>query len=184
MTEEVVREATSFDDLLGELHLPETSVQICTRGDLQARWEDLSRQLEVARRSPDADTLAGMSGQARRIAQQMEDLRNQMQAHTRLIRLRALPQSEWSDLLARPEHKARKEDDPADYNRKTFPVSALAACAVAPPMTVEQAGKLVDRLSQGQWDKLWMAVLQLNKGEADIPFSAVASAILSVTPTS
>mgnify|MGYP001152550309 CR=1 FL=1 len=176
--------AEDIDELLGEIHLPEASVPICLRADLQAEFDRLSHELEVARRSPDADTLVGSSGRTRRIAEEMEKIRTQMQQHTRVIRLRALPRRQWSDLLARPEHQPRKEDAPADYNRETFPVAALAACAVAPKMTVEQAGRLVDRLSQGQWDRLWLAILNLNKGEANVPFSAAASAILAGTQTS
>lgn len=171
-----------LEDFLDDFHLPEASVPICARGDLQAEFDQLAQELEVARRSPDADTLAGTSGRTRAIAERMEELRQEMKAHTRVFRFRALPQRKWSDLLA--AHPARKEDAPADFNRETFPVAALAACAVHPKMTVEQAGKLVDRISSGQWSRLWLAILNLQQGGGDVPFSAAASAILSATRTS
>lgn len=116
-----------LEDFLDDFHLPEASVPICARGDLQAEFDQLAQELEVARRSPDADTLAGTSGRTRAIAERMEELRQEMKAHTRVFRFRALPQRKWSDLLA--AHPARKEDAPADFNRETFPVAALAACS-------------------------------------------------------
>ncbi|MFI6299543.1 hypothetical protein ACIBEJ_48670 [Nonomuraea sp. NPDC050790] len=167
------------DDFLDGYQLPEDEVPICRRGDLQARFEELERALDAARRRPEEDSLAGGGGEVRRLAQELMELREEMQSHVRVFRLRALPRLAWKNLLK--EHPPRQADLPADHNRDSFPVAALAACAVRPRMTGEKAGRLVDALTQGQWGALWETILQLNGGSGEVPFSAAASGILSNT---
>ncbi|WP_214327844.1 hypothetical protein [Nonomuraea sediminis] len=167
------------DEFLDGLKLPETEVPICGRGDLQARFEDLERQLDVARSQPADDSLASKETEAQRIAKEIQALQVEMQQHVRVFLLRALPRKAWSDLVK--EHPARKQDAPADFNRDSFPVAALAACAVKPSLTEEKAGRVVDRITQGQWSLLWNAILELNGGSGEVPFSAAASVILSST---
>lgn len=172
----------NIDEFLDGLKLPEDGVPIVMRGDLQARFEELERQLQDARRKPETDSLVGTSGEARRIAEEIETLRQEMQGHVRVILLRALPRKAWSDLVK--EHPPRKQDAPADHNRETFPVAALAACSVKPKMSTEQAGRLVDRVTQGQWTALWNKIIELNGGSGEVPFSVASSVILSNTRTS
>jgi hypothetical protein len=176
------RYVEDIDDFLEGLKLPETEVPICMRGDMQSRFEELERELEIARRKPDSDSLAGGDGEVRRLAEEIEALRAEMQQHVRVFLLRALPRKAWSDLVK--EHKPRKQDAPADFNRDTFPVAALAACSVKPGITEAQAGKVVDHITQGQWSTLWNAIMELNGGSGDVPFSYAASAILSNTSKS
>lgn len=173
------RYVEDIDDFLEGLKLPEAEVPICMRGDLQARFEELDRDLEAARRTPEDDSLASSGVEPRRLAEEIEALRAEMQEHVRVFLLRARPRKEWSDLLK--EHKPRKIDAPADFNRDTFPIAALAACSVKPSITEAQAGKIVDHITQGQWSALWNAILELNGGSGEVPFSYAASAILSNT---
>ena len=176
------RYVEDIDDFLDGLKLPEKEVPICMRGDLQAKFEQLEADLEAARRGPDSDTLASSDSSARKIAQEIEALQAEMQEHVRLFWLRALPRKAWSDLIK--EHPPRKQDAPADFNRDKFPVAALAECSVKPSLSEEQAGKVVDRLTQGQWAMLWNAILELNGGSGEVPFSYSASAILQATSRS
>jgi hypothetical protein len=170
-----------INEILGQVRLPEKTVPLCLRADLQSEWEDLERQLRQAQQKPGNDSLAGNNGEVRDIAELMESLREQMQEHIVDFKLRALPKKKWSDLHA--QHKPRQEDKDGglDYNGETFPVAALAACCYDPAMTVEQAEQLVDTISQGQWDELYLGVFMLNRGRVDVPFSASASGILSAT---
>ncbi|MFB4285705.1 hypothetical protein ACBJ59_61335 [Nonomuraea sp. MTCD27] len=175
------RYVEDIDDFLDGLKLPEDQVPICMRGDLQSRFEELSRQLEAARRGPEPDSLDGVPDTVR-LAREIEALRGEMQEHVRVFLLRALPRKEWSDLAK--EHKPRKTDAAdlqAGFNRETFPIAALAACSVKPKMDEKQAGRLVDRVTQGQWQALWNAIAELNGGSGEVPFSYAASAILSAT---
>ncbi|WP_431903629.1 hypothetical protein [Nonomuraea sp. bgisy101] len=171
-----------IDEFLDGYTVPETEVPIVMRGDLQLRFEELERRLEAARRAPAADSLVGNGGEVRNLAEQIETVRQEMQAHVRVFKLRALGKKAWSDLAAK--HPPRKEDLPADHNRETFPLAALVACSVKPQLTTEKAEKLVELITQGQWNALWNAILGLNGDSGAVPFSAAASAILSGTRTS
>ncbi|GII87058.1 hypothetical protein Ssi03_50480 [Sphaerisporangium siamense] len=174
-----------IDDILGKLQLPEKSVPLCLRADLQARFDTLERDLRAAQRAPEQDSLAGSGATAREIANQIEAIRTEMQAHTVAFLLRALPNKEWSDLLKQhPPRKGNQGDLVSDYNTETFPVAALAACCKSPKMTEDQAGQLVDAITNGQWSRLTMAIGELNNGGGDIPFSVAASALAGGTPTS
>jgi hypothetical protein len=168
-----------IDDFLAGYQLPEDEVPICMRTDLQARFEQLQRELDAARRQPVSDTLDGDGGSTRQIATQIEELRTEMQSHVRVFLLRGLHHKAWSDLLGK--HKPRKEDYPADHNRETFPAAALAECAIKPKMSAEKAGALIDKLTLGQWNELWSTVLELNRGSGAVPFSEQASAVLRNT---
>lgn len=175
----------NIDDFLEGYQLPEDTVPICMRGDLQARFEELERALDVARRKPAGDTLASSDGEARALAEQIEALRAEMQTHVRLFLLRARPRKEWSDLgKEHPPRKSDAGDAQAGFDREAFPVAALAACSVKPKMSVEKAGTLVDRVTAGQWNALWEKILELNGGSGQVPFSWAASEILSSTRTS
>lgn len=172
---------TDIDQILGAVELPETSTQIVLKASLQAQFDDLNRQLEVAREKTNKTTLAG-SPEVVELAQLVEAIREEMREHTVTIRLRALPKRAWQSLI--DQHPPREGVDPSDYNNDTFPVAALAACAVEPKISPEKAGMLIDRLSSGQWSTLWTAVVGLNVYEVDIPFSATASAVLRASPKS
>lgn len=170
---------TDIDEILGVVELPETTTELCLKASLRARFDALGRELEVAREKSKHATLAG-DPEVVDLANQMEDLREEMRQYTVTIRLRALPKRAWQSLV--DQHPAREGVDPSDYNTETFPPAALAACSMEPKISLEKAGMLIDRLSAGQWSSLWQAVLGLNIYEPDIPFSATASQVTRASP--
>lgn len=170
----------NFDDLLSAARLPEKSVPICLRGDLQVEFEQLEQELADAQEA-DArnDSLAG-GGQARKVAERMEALSAEMREHTHPFVLRALSSREWRELV--DEHPPRKNDD-ADAllgaNSATFPHAMLAACCIDPVMTVEQVAQLTEKITDGQALTLFGCGMELNRGSVDVPKSAAASALLA-----
>lgn len=173
-----------IDEFFDGYHLPEDEVPICMRSDLQRQFEQLSRALEAARQAPASDSFAGgaSGAEARRIAEQLEALRQEMQSHVRVFVLKAIPRKEWRDLLR--DHPPRPQDLPADHNVESFPIAALVACSVKPKLTEEKAGRLVDVITQGQWGAIWSTIIDLNGDDGAVPFSVAASAILSRTSRS
>ena len=160
---------TTFDEIRALAKLPEKSVEVCFRGDLQAEYEGLERELRRAK-AASLGTLAGTSEDAKAIEELMAGLREQMRESSRTFTLRALPKKRWSDLHA--QHKPRDEDraNRLDYNGDTFPVAAVAACLIDPVLTVKEVEELVDEvLTQGQWDDLFLAVFLVNKANVEIP---------------
>ncbi len=159
--------SSSFADIKASAKLPEKTVPICVRGDLQAEYEDLERQLKQAN-AANRGTLAGTSEDAAAIEELMAALREQMRENTHVFTLRALPKKRWSDLVA--QHKPRDEDRRLDYNGETFPVALIQACCKDPVMTVKEVEELCDEiLTQGQWDALFLAAFLLNRDDVEVP---------------
>jgi hypothetical protein len=167
-------------EILSQVKRPEKTVPICLAGDLQAEFEDLERDLQVARDTqPGEGTLAGGGNPlATTLAQQIMELRERMREHTRVFRFRGLPRKEFSDLVAEHPPNDEDKDGGADVDWETFAVALVAACCVEPEMTKEEAGQLADALTQAQWDSLFTAAYSVNKRDVDVPFSFAASAVL------
>lgn len=170
---------SNIDEIIASTKPVEKSVTVCVRGDLNVKIEELERELASVKDWKPA-SLADASP-ARALAEQIEATREEMQQHEHVFRFRAQSAKAWSDLLAK--HPPRKGRDEA-FNPETFGVACVAACAVDPEMTEEQAGKLADVLNQGQWDDLTSAAWTANVRSVDIPFSLAASAILRSTEPS
>ncbi|MFI7113954.1 hypothetical protein ACIBK9_47090 [Nonomuraea sp. NPDC050227] len=165
----------SIDDILGQIRLPERSYQLCVRPDLQAQWEQAEAELEAAQRG-DSGSLAGVSAAAKAAAKRVQQIEAEMAEHTVPITLRALTHKAWSDLIA--AHPPREDSDDGLWNAETFSRALLAACAVDPEMSVEQATSLVDRLPLGQWNGLQAMLFDLNASGVDLPKSRRAFEIL------
>ena len=165
-----------IEDIIAEAKLPERSITLCLRGDLQAQWEDLERKLQRAEANSD-DTLAG-DPEAQALAEQMEALAERMRATERTFLFRGLGSKEYSDLLAANKAPADKQDEAVDgLDWSTYPTALIAACAVDPAMTFEQAERLSNVLTNRQWDDLFSTALACNRSKVDVPFSLSASAI-------
>ncbi|MEU4782841.1 hypothetical protein [Micromonospora sp. NPDC023633] len=171
--------STDFTTLLAAAKLPERTVPICLRGDLVAEFEDLERQLEDELRTP-AVSLEGDGSGA--IADRMEALRAEMQAHTYPFRLRAMARPAWRAFVA--AHPPRKDDagevDERDriigVNIETFYPALVRASVVDPQLDDAQWARLLDEvLTDRQFDELANAAWGLNRREVDVPFSPAAS---------
>lgn len=160
---------TTFADIKAAAKLPEKSVEVCLRGDLQAEYEGLERDLKRAK-AASVGTLAGSNEDAKAIEELMAGLREQMRESTYVFTLRALPKKKWSDLHA--QHGPRDEDrsNRLDYHGDDFPLAAVQACCIDPVMSVKEVEELCDEvLTQGQWDSLFIAAFLLNKGDVEVP---------------
>lgn len=165
----------SVDDFLGEFEAPTVEVQICPRADLLEQHRLLDRQL-AEESGKGAGTLA--AGPPKDLAEQLAALEETIEQGTRTFKFRALSRRRWRSLLgAHPPLKQHKADG-LDFNPETFPVAAVAACAVEPAMTPEQAEQVADAIPLGEFEKMWAAVLQVNLGASDVPKSVLATTIL------
>lgn len=171
----------SVDDFLGEYEAPTVEVQVCPRADLLDRHRELERQLvDIGQRSNSSLADNG----ARRLAEELRDLEQEMDATSRTFKFRALSRRRWRALMAAHPPLKQHKADQIDHNPETFPVAAIAACAVEPAMTEDQAQKLEDRLPLGQFQKLWGAILDVNLGVSDTPKSVLATTILRMNGAS
>lgn len=171
-----------FKTLLAEARLPERSEPVCLRGDLVAQFEELERQLKEAGR---ATTTSIEDGGGAAIAEQIEALRADMQAHTYTFRLRALPRAAYRALKAK--HPPRKNDDTGeplpedvylDANLDEFGEALLRACVVDPQLSETDWQELADKLTDRQYGDLVGTAIHVNRGGVDVPFSHAASNLL------
>lgn len=162
-----------IEEILGSIKLPERVYPLCLRADLRGEWEELNRRLRQAELDAAGSLAGGSNGD---LAGQVRALEEEMAAHTVQIKLRALRRKEWSDLVAK--HPPRPNTDDRDTNAETFGVAVLAACSFDPVMNEDQAGRLVDSMTNGQWSDLSTVLSNLNNGSVEVPKSRLASEIL------
>jgi hypothetical protein len=173
--------AGSIDDVISGITLPERSATLCLRGDLQARWEDLERQLQAAGRA-EGESLAGRSAQARELAERMDAIAEEMRGHQVVFRFRGLSALAYRDLLDKHRLPEERREESADgINWKTFPAALIAACCVSHPMTAEKAEKLCDAVTDAQWDELFEAARTTNRGLINVPPTLSSSAVRAAT---
>ena len=172
----------SIDDVIAGITLPERTLPLCLSGDLQAEWEDLERQLQAAQQTAQV-SLAGPSPDVKELLQRMDDVAAQMRDHQVIFRFRALTSRGYSDLVAAhrlPEEEIR-DDDPEGINRETFPVALVAACCISPAMTVGQAERLCDAVTDAQWGELFERARIVNRTLVTVPPSLSSSAVRAGT---
>jgi hypothetical protein len=108
------------------------------------------------------------------VAAEIGGLRAEADTATVTFTVESVGSTAWRRLVA--EYPPPVDDTEGwrwDYER--FPPAALAASCVDPKMSEDQAIALAERLSDGQWAKLFSAVLAVNVGD-DIPKFALGIA--------
>ncbi|MGR7002815.1 hypothetical protein ACU686_40535 [Yinghuangia aomiensis] len=163
----------TFAQIKAKFRPRETTVPIVLAGDLAAEHAILEAELVQLAKSWDPSSL-GEKDPRREIASRISELQKQMRESEVQIRLRALQGSAWSDLVAAHPGKQPKEV----FNLETLPAAAIAACAVDPLLTPDEAAELLGMLSDGDQGVLFDAVCKLNTEVSKVPFSLTASAAL------
>lgn len=158
-----------IEDLLSMATAPRRTVAICVRGDLVIRAEDLRTRWQAA---VDYDRDHNTPSTAPVLWDQLAEVEHEAKAATVDFTVQAISSTVWRRLVA--EHPPPR-DEGWLWDPETFPVAALAACCVEPAMTEDHAGELADKLSNGQWQKLFTAVMTVNVGDDLVPFFATAT---------
>lgn len=182
---------TTIDDLLAEITAREKTVKILLRQDMLAEHARLDAEL-VEVLNTDAEENRDPLGPA--LAQRLVDYEEEIEAAKRAFLFRAVGKKPWADLLA--QHPPTKEQTNAvkeqtggrghlDHNPETFPIAAITASCIdvdgLGKPSEEQVTKLVEKMTIGQFDKLWAACLDANVGGFDSPKSPAAGPIARVS---
>lgn len=167
--------------IAAEASRPECSVVLCTAGALNARHQELERQL-VAEARKDRTSLAD-GGRRREIAEQMQSVGEQMRAHEHTFTFRGMSRRDWSDLTAKHPPRAGVNER---LNVDTFLPAVILACLVEvdgepADATEDEVDALLDVLNEGQRDALFGAAWTANTGGVSVPFSDLSSEILQST---
>lgn len=131
-------------------------VPVCARGDLVDRHAALVQEL-AAVEGQGTGSIAG-NPDIKRLAEAIVACEEEQEASTLTFTLKSVPRKAWADNLRL--HPPRRGVDSLDYNADTFPPAAVALCC--DQLTEDQAKRLDATLPQGEWDKLWNAVIHLN----------------------
>lgn len=166
---------STIDDLIATAKPRTATVRVFARGDLVDAHARLAEQLHG--QLPDSGSLADI-GPTREIAEQLVALQEEMEASAVDIIVQTIPDLDWADLLR--VHAPSAEDRRAghDTNPKTFPQAAVAACAVAPTISLTQAEGMRKSLHNAEWNKLYLTVIGLNVTATPLPKMAAASELL------
>jgi hypothetical protein len=160
---------TTLNDLRAKMTPREKSVTLVADGALLAEHEALAEQLATAMAQTRTSLADGSD--VHDLAARLTALEEQLATSTVTIRLRGIGRNAFRRLLA--EHEA----DGQPFNKDTFPVALVAACAIDPVMTEADALSLGDILTDGQWDDVFSAAWDACREVDGVPFSALASAV-------
>lgn len=165
----------NVDDLIATAQHRTQEVLICARGDLVDAHAEAVRALAAATEDGDGSLASPEITEAARRVQEIEE---EQAASTVTFVLSSVSRRVWADLLAANAPTDEQRRAGHDHNPDTFPVAAVAACAVEPSLSLQQAEKLIDVLPAGEWSKLWVTALHLNISETPHPKLGAATELL------
>jgi len=173
---------------------PEDRMRIHLPGEQRSEWMRLNEELEQL--SNRSTAMLVPDPKLKTLARKITALETEMSDADIEVTIRALrrqrtpttPEDEitWKELLA--EHEPRKgkdgkpvpEDANVGYNWDTFPEALIRASVVDPAMDEEDwADLLYESITDAQFDRLFEKCWRLNRNLVDVPFSSVASRILT-----
>jgi hypothetical protein len=161
-----------LDALLDGARLPEATVPLCLRGDLQARREALEG--ELAARVQMSATMA--DGRAAELRRELGEVVEAMRAGTIVVTLRALESAEWKEFIAEhPPREGERVDQVLGVNNSTFFPALVRRSLVDPVIPEDRLERLLGKLSDAQFDKLADTAWGLNRRDVSVPFSPTAS---------
>ena len=90
-----------------------------------------------------------------------------------VVTLKAIGSKSYDDLLAANPPTSEQKRDSQTYNAETFAPALIAACAVSPAMTLEQATEIwtSTEWSRGELTELYIACVEVNSKGLDVPFN-------------
>jgi hypothetical protein len=161
---------------------PETRVKFCLDGDLKAAHEAAEAEYNAANAKRLADPRLGSS--TRKLAQAVLDIEEKMNEQSVSFLIRGLRRGEWTELTA--EHEPR--DGNALDSTYGFNIEALMTVAIPKSIAAVENGKgealpfdpaaewapLAEDMTNSQYEDFVLAVLRVNAGRNDVPFSLSA----------
>lgn len=175
-----------FAEFRAEATTERVPVDVCFDRDLLAQYHTAVEELADAKRTE--PKMLNDPEQVRELAQRVVDLNTQLREKTRRLWFAKISRTRWRELKdAHPASKEKqdklraqlkelREVDSKAYTDVTvdwdaFSVAATAEAAVDPTMSLDDAIWLHEFLPDGEWTRVWEAVLQVNEQGTQIPKS-------------
>lgn len=159
----------SIEDIL-ELARPREEVaRVCLDGRLVGRHVELSAKLDTLTVST---SLAG-SSEARDVATEIRQVEEAMEEAKVPFRFAGISSYDYERIQAR----FPRADGKPGWDSNAGAAALIAACALAPKMTEEQATQLLGKVNEGAANELFNAAWTATTGGTSVPPSARASAL-------
>jgi hypothetical protein len=163
----------SIEDLLGKVKRPVRSTRVCLDGELWARHDELSQQIDALRAEAGPVRMGDTSGVAA-LRKELSDVERAMQAAEVEFKFQGLSSYKRDEIIARfPAKDGRGWDTTAGAH------ALFAAASIEPVMDEDQAKRLVESIDHGATAKLFTCAWSATEGSADVPFFGRASASIS-----
>lgn len=162
----------SLAELLAGYKPPTRDVPVCFDLAAVVEYETLRAEHAAAAAADDSISAGDPDGT---YTSRLADLEERIRGATETFTVKALSQTEWSDLVARCP-----DDNPDLVLRLAFDIEKLmtlsiAACTVEPAMTADEAQQLRATLSKPQVEALSNTIWELNNQATSVPFFGDAS---------
>jgi hypothetical protein len=163
-----------------ELKRPEKTVEFCLDGGLYAEYAAATRELEDTRKKALARRDDRLTDPSLPIAKKVVDLAEQIRAESIHFLLRALTRKRWQTLVAEnPSREGNAADKGYGFNLDAVLVAAIPESIVSvtkdgEPVEftpAEDWEALADEMTDRQYEDFGVAVLELNRGRQEVPFS-------------
>lgn len=161
---------------------PETRVPFCLDGDLKATHEAAESEYTHANKRHLADPRLGSS--VRKLAEKVQDLETQMQDSTVTFLIRGMKRGDWVELTsAHPPREKNSLDGNYGYNIEAVMLTAIPQSIVGvennkgEPLDFNPAAEweaLAEDMTNSQYEDFILAVIKVNAGRNDVPFSLSA----------
>jgi len=167
------KQPQDFRSKLAKATLPERTVTVYLNGAVRAEYDQC--ETELAAMTNDGTARLGGNPRAAELARRMNALRDEMADSQVDLRLRALKNVAWMQLLT--DHAPRKDnegDAAVGFDQSTFFTDMVRASIVDPALDDTEFEALIDALNSRQFDEVSNVAWALNRGEVRVPFSALA----------
>lgn len=171
--------AFDVNEFLGAYKAPRFPVSITLRADLQAELAQLNDELVSLPKSEAMNNPRPVE-----IVEEMKRIVDELKASQRTFEFEAIGAYAYQKLQDAHPALPKAKAEGAIVHLETFYPAVVAACSVEPKLTVADAEKLRERLSDNQWTKLVSAAIGVNLGDDATPKFDPRSLLAVVQPRS
>lgn len=168
----------SIDDLLDSTEPRTASVKVAVRGSAASEAQRLGERLTAA--------VAVGSDEVDELRAQLEALGREVEDTSVEFTFTAMGRTQWSKLLRQHPPKKGDREQGYDYDPVSFPPVAMDRCC--DQLNQAQAQQLADKLTAGEFDRIWQACLEANVAVEDassVPlYASKLAALLDSEPSS
>jgi len=161
---------------------PETRVAFCLDGNLKAEHEAAEAEFNELRKRSLGDPR--LNDPTKELAKKVNDIEEAMKASTVEFKIRGMKRGDWSELsAAHAPREGNSVDKNYGFNVETLMIEAIPQSIAG---VENQAGgaldfdvkteweTLADDMTDSQYEDFVLAVLRVNRGGNDVPFSLSA----------